>query len=199
MRTYRVVWAVSVTLVLAWCVVLDLASGGLVRLAMLCPLTAFFGGFLGFAVAEERPDKWTWTRRGVVWASLAALAVDALVATWGGLGVLVGTALLLTSPALLRGARNQLLVRSARRTTGPPETLATRDLLRRWDWTTGEVLRSSTSVARRLVLVEERRGLLDELQRRDPTHFDAWVATAVPVRATARTRRGGDRPWRHGW
>jgi hypothetical protein len=127
------------------------------------------------------------------------MAADGLVVAWEGAGVLVGVVLLLTAPVVVRQVRELLLARSSRRTTGPPETLATRDLHRRWDWTTREVLRASTSVARRLVLAEERRMLLDELQRRDPAHFDAWTATAVPDRPSERSRGRDDGPWGRGW
>jgi hypothetical protein len=66
------------------------------------------------------------------------------------------------------------------------EALTLRDLHRRWEWTTAEVLRPTTSVSRRVALVEERRHLLDELQLRDPVGFDAWLHTAVPDRRRAR-------------
>ena len=177
MRIYRVAWLVSAIGATTFTVVHDLASGGWVRLLVLGPVMALVGGILGFVFAEDRPDRRTWAMRGAIWTGLGTMAADAFVSTWGGLGMLVGLALLLTSPVLLRTARGRFLAWSARRTTGPPESLATRDLLRRWDWTTMEVRRDSTSTARRLALVEERRTLLDELQSRDPSHFDHWMAT----------------------
>ena len=149
MRIYRVAWLVSAIGATTFTVVHDLAAGGWVRLLVLGPVMALVGGILGFVFAEDRPDRRTWAMRGAIWTGLGTMAADAFVSTWGGLGMLVGLALLLTSPVLLR----------------------------RWDWTTMEVRRDSTSTARRLALVEERRTLLDELQSRDPSHFDHWMAT----------------------
>lgn len=190
MRTYRFAWAVTTGIVVASCLVYDVAAGGSSRIAALVLVTAFFGGALGFVLTDDRPDRWLWVRRALIWASLGAVAADALVATLRGLGVLVGSLLLVTSPVVVQLAKTQFLAWSTRRTTGPPEALATRDLLRFWDWTTAEVQRSTTSVGRRLVLVEQRSALLDELERRDPGHFRHWVATAVPDRpGDARTRR----------
>ena len=199
MNVYRFTWGVVTALVLVSCGAYDLASGGSVRLAVLGPVMAAFGALLAFVFAEERPDRWVWVWRAGLWLGLGAVMADALVATLGGLGVVVGTLLLLTSPALVRTARTQFLAWSTRRSAGPPEALATRDLMRRWDWTTSELMRGSTSVARRLALAEERRGLLDEIQRRDPGHFDAWVAAALPNGSRDRSQRGGDHPWRRGW
>jgi len=198
MRVYRWVWAVATSLVVVSCVSYDLAVGGWVRLAVLGPVMAVFGALLGLVFAEDRGDRWGWARRGAAWLGVGATTADALVATWGGTGVLVGAVLLLTSPSFLRTVRARLMARSLRRCSGPAEMLTTRELLRRWDWTTREVLHRGTSVPRRLSLVEERRKLLDELQRRDQDGFVEWIAVAVPDRPRDRPW-GGDQPWRRGW
>jgi hypothetical protein len=187
---HRFVWAVSTVTVMGSAIVYDVATGGLLRLAVFGSALAAFGGLLAFAFVEDRPDRGVWVRRGVVWSGLAMVAADALVATWGGIGMLVGLALVGTSPVVLRLAR-RLRLQSSRRTSGPPESLSTRELLHRWEWTTAEVLRPRTPVARRLVLVEERRRLLDELQDRDPEHFDAWLVSAVPDGLRERPRPDG--------
>lgn len=196
MRIYRFVWLLSAAVVTASAGVYDVLTGGWLRLAVLGPLTALFGGLLGLALTEDQSDRWRWTRRGAVWTGLGAVATDALVATWGGVGAVVGAMLVLTSPTLVTWARATFLSWSSERAGGPPEALTSRDLLRRWSWTTAEVLRTGTPVARRLLLVEERRRLLDEIERRDPSGFDAWVATAVPARAREHPRGGGEGPWR---
>jgi hypothetical protein len=85
-RFYRFAWIVSAAVVTASAGVYDVVSGGWLRLALLGPLAALFGGLLGFALTEESSDRWKWTRRGVMWTGLGAVATDALVATWGGLG-----------------------------------------------------------------------------------------------------------------
>lgn len=149
---------------------------------------SLFGGMCAFALAEDRPDRWLWTRRGILWSGLGAVAMECLVSTWDGLGVAVGVALALTSPAVLGATRGLFVSWSSRRTNGPPEVLRTRDLHRRWEWTTAEVLNPGTAVSRKLVLAEERRHLLDELQCRDPAHFDTWIVSAVPDRRPDRQR-----------
>lgn len=184
------VWAVSAALVVGAAGVYDVVSGGSLRMVVLAVVLALFAGVLAFVFAEEHPDRWRWTRRAVLWTGSAALATDALVATFGSLGVLLGGVLAMTSPGLVRLAQAHLLTWTSRRIGGPPETLSRRDLLRRWEWTTVEVLRTGTSVSRRLALVEERRQLLDELQLRDPSRFDTWVASAVPDRRPDRRHPG---------
>jgi hypothetical protein len=188
---YRFVWGVVAVVATATALVYDVATGGLLRLALMGPVVAVFGALLGFSIAEERPDRWTWTRRAAVWAALAAVAADGLVATSGALGLLVGAVLVLLSPPAIGLGWRWVFAWSSRRSGGPPEVMVRRDLLRRWEWTTAEVRRSTTTVARRLVLVEERRQLLDELQRRDPAYFAEWVATAVPEGPLDRRRLRG--------
>lgn len=186
MRSYRVVWAGAAALVVGSASVLDIAGGGLLRMTLLGVGTGFFGAALAYAIVEERPDRWTWVRRALLWCALGAVATDALAVAWGNAGVAVGIGLLAVSPPVVSLARAGFVRWSSRRTSGPPEALTLRDLHRRWEWTTAEVLRPTTSVARRLTLVEERRRLLDELQLRDPADFDAWLQTAVPDRRRAR-------------
>lgn len=182
MEVYRFVWFVVTAIVSASALVYDLASGGLLRLAGFGPGMALFGGMLVLAFVEDRSDRWLWVRRAALWSGTAAVAADALVAMWGEVGLLVGVGFVVTSPTLLVLARQQLLRHTSRRTSGPAESLSTRDLLRRWEWTTTEVLRPTTPASRRVLLAEERRLLLDELQARDPSHFDAWLHSAVPDR-----------------
>jgi hypothetical protein len=182
MRTYRTVWTVTTALVTAPCVVLEAVTGGWARLALLVPTTLLFGGLLGFVFADDRPDRWTWARRGAGWLCMGTAMADGLVATLGGVGALAGVVLALTSPVVVAVIIRQYPALTERRTAGPPESLSTHGLLHRWDRTTGEVLRC-TSATRMLALTEERRALLDELQRRDPVHFDQWWATSVPDRS----------------
>jgi hypothetical protein len=185
---YRFVWLVTTATVSLSAVVFDVVTGGLVRMSVLGAALALFAGLLTYAFVEELPDRWAWTRRAMLWSGTAAVGADALVAMWGDIGLAVGVVLVGTSPTLLAQGRRLLLAHQSGRTSGPPEDLSTRDLRRRWEWTTTEVLRADLTVARRLHLVEERRQLLDELQDRDPAHFGAWLLTAVPDRPRDRQR-----------
>ena len=182
MHVYRTVWAVALAVVAVPCVVLEAVTGGWQHLALLVPTMLVFGGMLGFVFADDRPDRWAWARRGAGWLCLAAAATDGLTATLGGIGALASVVLALTSPVVVGVIISQYPALTGRRTAGPPESLSTHDLLRRWDRTTGEVLRC-TSATRMLALTEERRAVLDELQLRDPVHFEQWWATSVPDRS----------------
>ena len=191
MSSYRVVWMAVTAFVVGAASVYDVAAGGLVRMTSLGLGFALFGGFLAYALAEGCADRCAWIRRAALWTGLGATGADALATTWGGVGTVVGLGLLATTPAAVSFAGDRLVAWSSRRTSGAPDAMSVRDLHRRWDATTAEVALPTTTVSRRLVLVEERRRLLDELQLRDPDHFDAWLVTAMPDRRRAR-------PWSRG-
>jgi hypothetical protein len=187
-RIFRFVWAVSAAVIVISAAAYDVLSGGLLRMVALWLTMSAFGGLFGFVLAEDPVDRRLWTRRAIVWSGLGAVAAYSLMTTWGGVGAAVGGALVLTSPVVLGAARGFFVSWSSRRTSGPPEALATRDLHRRWECTTAEVLHPHTSLPRKVMLAEERRHLLDELQRRDPAGFDAWIVSAVPDRRPDRQR-----------
>lgn len=191
METYRFVWGVVATVILGPGVVLAVGAGAGVEMVALGAGCAVFAGMFAWVVAEGHPERWQWVRRSVLWAGLGAPGAAALSTAWGTTGAVLTVLLVSTAPVVLVPARALYVASTSRRTTGPPESLSQRDLLRRWDATTGEVRHGATTAARRLVLVEERRCLLDELEWRDPVQFDAWVVTAVPHDGPARPRRRG--------
>lgn len=180
MQVYRFVWTVMATVVLGTAVVLAVSAGAAAELVVLGAGLTLFAGMFVWVVTEGDPAQWQWVRRSLVWTAVGAPGLDALGTAWGPAGVGVAMILLLTAPALLVPARALYDAWASCRRTGPPEALSQRDLQRRWDTTTREVRHCGTAVSRRLVLLEERRHLLDELQRRDPVQFDSWVVTAVP-------------------
>lgn len=180
MRLYRYLWATTAAVIISPAALFDAIAYGWLRMAVMGLVMALLGGLFALVIAEGRADRWRWARRGVMWAGLGAVAADALVATLGRTGALIGSAILVTSPAVLGSVRSSFLRRSSHRTSGPPEMPAACDLLRRWEWTTAEVTRADLPMSRRLALVEERSKLLDEVERRDPSHFATWMATAVP-------------------
>jgi hypothetical protein len=178
-ETYRVAWGVTAAAVTSVAVLYDVATGGLLRLVVMALLVAAFGTLLGLLVAEGRADRWWWARRTAAWTATAAVATDAVVATGGALGLLVAAVLVVASPAAIGLASRSVLAWSSRGPSGPVTVAAERDLMRRWDRTTAEVRLDSTSADRRMLLAEERRRLLDEMQRRDPAYFDDWIVTAL--------------------
>lgn len=188
MTIYRFAWGVSAAAATGWAAATLLADGkapGVVAIALMVGSCA---GLLAFTICEDRPDKWHWTTQATLWTAGVTFTWGGLVTVSGAVGSLVGLALLATCPSLVANVRALVLRSRLRGSSGPLETLGRRELLRRWEWTTCEVLRSTTTLQRRLALVEQRRLLLDELERRDPSHFDEWVTTAVPHRAPPRQR-----------
>jgi hypothetical protein len=191
MQVYRLVWGGLATLVLGPAVIWAVGAGAGVEMLVLGVGLALFAGTFVWVVAEDHPDRRTWVRRAVVWTAIGAPGADALGTTWGATGFVLAMFLLLTSPALVSPAYTWYVGWTSRRSTGPMESLSERDLRRRWDSTTAEVRHSATTAARLLLLVEERRRLLDEMECRDPAHFDSWVATAVPHDGPSRPRHRG--------
>jgi hypothetical protein len=142
----------------------------------------------------------------VAGTALSAVAVGGLV---GALGGAVGLTLLVvvtaTSPTFVAHFRRRLfpLPRSVGRRidafvwalafANPDPSMGTtlesrpstdEELCRAW-CTTYQALQASTSRRQRLALVQERRAILDELARRNPLAFVAWLVEATP----------GDSPW----
>lgn len=98
---------------------------------------------------------------------------------WGVTAAGVTSVAAVASPTAIGPASRSVLAWSSRVSSGPLTVGAERDLLRRWHRTTAEVRLDSTSADRRMLLAEERRRLLDEMQCRDPAYFDDWIVTAL--------------------
>lgn len=189
MEIYRAAWACAALGIVGIAAAYDVADGGTLRVLALIGMVASFSATLAFALAEESARRWWWTWRAFAWSGLAIGALDALVRTWSAVGLVAAVLLVLTCPALLRTGRTQWFSWSLRHAPGPPESMSRKDLLRRWAWTGALLERPGPNVAGVLALVEERRRLLDELERRDPATFHAWLSTAVPDRRPPRSRR----------
>jgi hypothetical protein len=177
---YRGAWATVVVLVVAIAAAYDVVQGNALRTLGVTGLGAAFAASFAFALAEDSPRRWWWTWRTLMWTALGMGALDVLTRTWSWRGLTVGTALVLTCPAVLRAARTRWLSWTLRHSGGRPESMDRRELLRRWEWTTALRAQEGTPVADLVGLVEERRGLLDVLERRDPSAFEAWLPTVVP-------------------
>ena len=188
MRIYLFLWSVSAAVATGGAAAVVVGSGEWLAVVAVALALAAFAGIMVLAFLEDRTDRWRWTARTALGTVGVCLATGGLGTAWGRAGSLVAVGLVVTCPFLITWTRRQVGAWRSHRVTGPPESLGRRELLRRWEWTTGEVLRSSTPLERRLVLVEERRRLLDELEQRDPVHFADWVVSAVPDRAPPRQR-----------
>jgi hypothetical protein len=115
-------------------------------------------------------------------AMLGAMASTAVIAIAGfavilNIGV-IGMVLILavSSPQTLRWCNRQL--RAAPRVEAELLTISTAELCRQWQ-ATYDSLRSATTPAVMLRIVEARQRCLDELERRDPSGLNAWLASAA--------------------
>jgi hypothetical protein len=180
---YRFAWGLGAALATGWAAASVLAAGTWFGVLAVSLLLASGGGLLAHTFCEDRPDQWRWTVRATLWTWAGAAVCGGLTSAWPRGGALLALVLVLTCPFVLGWARVLMLRAMMRSSNGPLEALGRRQLLRRWQWTTIEVQRSTTPLERRLALVEQRRMMLDELERRDPLHFDDWVVSAVPDRA----------------
>ena len=183
---YGRAWAAVAALVVSTSAVADVGRGDAWRTLGVTGLGASFAASFAFALAEDSPRRWWWTWRTLLWSALGLAALDVLARSWSWSGLAVGTALVLTCPAVVGAARTRWLSWMLRRSAGRPESMGRRELLRRWEWTTTLVEREGTPVADVVALVEERRRLLDELERLDPAAFEAWLPSAVPDRRLPR-------------
>jgi hypothetical protein len=69
------------------------------------------------------------------------------------------------------------------RLAGALQRLSDEELCQRWQRSCGE-LAAQSSVIARIGAVEERRGLLEELERRNPAGYVAWIISEAPRSAT---------------
>ncbi len=188
MTIYRFAWGVAAAATTGWATAVLVAEGSVLEVLAIALMMGGCAGLLAFTVAEDRPDRWHWTTQATLWATGVTLTWGGLASIAGATGSVFALTLVATCPYLVANVRALVLRWRTRGSSDPLETLGKRELLRRWEWTTCEVLRGTTPLERRLALVEQRRLLLDELERRDPAHFDAWVVTAVPDRPPPRHR-----------
>ena len=188
MGIYRVAWAIVAVSVGGVAMAFDVAEGGALRVVALTAMVASFAATLAFALAEESRRRWWWTWQTFLWSGLVMAGIDALVRMWGGIGFAMSVLLGLTAPAVIEVGRTQWFAWTSRHATGPPESMDRRELIRRWEWTTALLQRRGASVADVHALVEERRRLLDEIERRDAAAYVMWLPTAVPDRRPPRSR-----------
>lgn len=173
MRAYRSLWNLATTvLVLVSGVAAGLAQGW-ATVAVLSALAVGYGLVLGLAWFEDPAVRWRAMTRCAWWsvaATLVILGAGPRLGAWTVLAVLTIGASAPDVVVLLRGSPRS--ARPARR----PERWSDEELARRWRRTTDEITDGAVSPRRAAQLAEERAGLLDELERRDPQRFAARLA-----------------------
>jgi len=174
MRAYQATWRAVMGLLAAVSLVAGLAEVGWPTVLGATAAFAALGALTGFSWVEDPARRGRAMTEGALWFGAAGLLIVGLPPTVGPwtvpILVLVGAA----CPALVEAG----LATYRKAHPGPPadhpEALAERDLERRWRQTTDE-LRSAASPSMKLRLVQERAQLLEELERRDPARFSAWL------------------------
>jgi hypothetical protein len=118
--------------------------------------------------------------------ALALVAVGGLCSFLGSAGLLISIMVGLTSPPVVRrvaallgrfGWRSSAVDRSPKDDVERIGQLTTSELCTAWI-TTGQHLRAASSPAA-LPLVRLRQLYLDELERRDPVGFNAWLSSSA--------------------
>ncbi|TDD18002.1 hypothetical protein E1218_26865 [Kribbella turkmenica] len=192
MAVYRVIWR-------SMCGVLITAGvvAGLIVLPVkVWVLVGLLAIILAFVAVVGRSAKDRQAGRSGVESLLRALVVAVAVIAVLGLGaVLQGSVVLLlllvgvSSPRLV----GRMLSGVTRAPEPPPGAVSTRQLCQEWRESYLS-LRQAPTPAARIRIVRARQRCLDELERRDPDGFQAWLASAAsaggdPSRFVTESRR----------
>ncbi|MDI6911172.1 hypothetical protein [Nocardioides sp.] len=176
MRRYRAGWN-GVGMVL---VTVGIAAGsvaiGWVPLAGITACLAVLGAAFGVAWVEPDGDRRAAATAGARYGAAAAAILagfPALIDGWTALVLIVTT---LTAPPILEQLQRSLRGGSAPGAVVDPTRLSERDLAERWRSSYDEMHRADASPQELLDVIAERGRLLDELERRDPGRFRAWLA-----------------------
>jgi hypothetical protein len=177
MRTYRDTWRAAVVVVTAASVVPALRSSGWTAVVLVAVL-ASTGAAFAWCWFEDRDIRGPAAVRSALWCgcgSAITVGLAPVIGTWSLLVLVVAG---LTSPLVVTAALRPWTARRAGRPTRVLGQMSDRDLERRWRHTTRRVRSRGLPPAAVAELVEERAGLLDELERRDPDRFAAWLVSA---------------------
>lgn len=186
MRRYRFGWNAVVVLL---GVVGMLAGSIVIGWAPLVGITAclaVLGAAFGVAWVEPDGDRWAASTVGARYGAAGALMVAGLPAMIDGWTALVLIAVVLTAPPALELVARTLHGKYCDGVVDDPTRLSERDLADRWRASYDEVHRADAPTAELLEVVAERARLLDELERRDPRRFRAWLAETAETRPSSR-------------
>jgi len=178
MSAYRICWTGVVSGLAVLAAAAGLLTTGLAGLVVGAATSAVLGALVGVIWAEETGDRVA-VRCASWFAVFGVLGV--------GLPVLLGPWAILVLAAVVLGAPPVLA--AVPRTRQPPDApppsdpgalvLSDRELERRWRLTTARLHHPGTTSEAALVLVRERSGLLDEIERRNPERFGAVIDRAI--------------------
>ena len=178
-RVYRTAWAVVVWFVVGVSLAAGSISIGAALMVVSSLVAAAIGVILALTLVDAPGRRVAVARAGALWGAGSGVVLAGLPEVLGGWTVAVGVPITAGAPSIVTAA-----ARSARRRrmAGSPapvlERLSDRDLEGRLHDTYDEVRRRGSSTAEVLRIVQERARLLDELERRDPEHFEQWLDRA---------------------
>lgn len=144
-------------------------------------------GVLSATVAGVVVDRWL-DARGWWKAALLGFCILVTVWTFSVLQMHAGPALMMVMVGVVELWHHQRRRWGWARMAGPPlsalsssalSTLPTSELVERWTWLTSPDDDDEAESRRR---ARDRSCILDELERRDPERFRAWLRTADPLR-----------------
>ena len=182
MRRYRVGWNVVVVLLVAVGMLAGSISIGWAPLVGITVCLAVLGAAFGVAWVEPDGDRRAASMVGARYGAAGALMVAGLPAIIEGWTALVLIAVTLTAPPILELVVRTLHGKHCDGAVDDPTRLSERDLAERWRASYDEVHRADASAIELLEVVAERARLLDELERRDPRRFRAWLAETAETR-----------------
>jgi hypothetical protein len=176
---YRTAWGTVTALVVALAAVAGWFTIGWAPLLATTICVAVLGGAFGVAWVEESAARRPAAIRGAWYGAGGALIVGGLPAAIGGWAIAVLIGLAATAPPVVDAALNELGKKRDEQQADDLGRLSDRDLARLWRTTYDAVSSSSSSAAQRLRVAQQRARLLDELERRDPRRFRAWLAASA--------------------
>lgn len=202
-----VIWAVTSLIALA-----TVSLSALVAVTVLVGVSAA-GVTVAAAAVDDRAKVRTDAIRNTVVAMASTIGALGLLASLGGLGVLLGVLLASTSPPLVerlrrRGQRRRAAryvaeipddeQRVTERPARPCSEMETAELVLAWRASFNSLQRAQTTTATNAIVARRQR-YLDELERRDPDGVRRWLesgarAASDPTRYLRHEGGGEDSP-----
>lgn len=191
MRRYRTCWNGVLVLLVGVGIAAGSVAIGWAPLAGITGCLAVLGAAFGVAWVEpdgnRRVAAWVGARYGAAGAVILG-GFPAIVSGWTALVLIVTT---LTAPPVLEQLLRTLRGTRATGAVDDPTRLSERDLAERWRASYDEVHRADASTDDLLRVVAERGRLLDELERRDPRRFRAWLAETAETKPSSKPEAQG--------
>ena len=176
---YRTVWSGVTAFVAAVSAVVGSVTVGWAPLAVTAICMAVLGDAFGAAWVDDLPARRPAAIRGAWYGAGGALTVSGLPAAIGGWAMAVLVGLAATAPPVVDAVLNELGKKREELQADDLGRLTERDLARLWRTTYDAVSSSSSSAGQRLRVAQQRARLLDELERRDPRRFRAWLTASA--------------------